>query len=126
MCATIEELLNLGDEGWQKIANMDDEALEDYLKDIKSLEEKIKQSTIYKNKDNEDIGDSNNPDFDNSNDDNDIEDDALAKLKKDVEDPDSPFEKRRKKVKKKRRDKILSTYDIDLEAKKIAEELGFE
>lgn len=123
--ATIEELLNLSDKGWQDIAAMNDEQLKVYLADIFSLENKIKQSTIYKNK-NENISNRNdgsdssddNMDFDSSD-----EDDALSKLKKSIEDEDSPFDKR-KKYKKKKHNKVLSTYDIDIEAEKLKQELG--
>lgn len=70
--ATVEDLLGLGIDGWAEIAAMNQEQLDEYLKDVTTLEPKIDPAAqlrgrIIKDKDNENVDTNNSDDLDSSN-----------------------------------------------------------
>lgn len=95
--ATIEELLGLSQEGWKEIALMDDNKLNEYLKDITNLEHKSRIVNV----------------------ESDNKEEEIEETKE--ESTNNPFTKAKNKKTKR---KILSTYNIDLEAKELEKELG--
>ena len=111
MCATIEGLLGLSNEGWNEISMMNDEKLAEYLKDITSLEHNSKIVNVITSSDN------NDNDIDNNNDDK-LNDDLDLEMENKKE--TNPFTKEKNKKKKK---KLLSTYNIDLEVEQLRKEL---
>lgn len=96
--ATIEELLGLSKEGWKDIALMDEAKLNEYLKDITNLEHKSRIVNVEGSNEKEE---------------------EIEETKE--ESTNNPFTKAKNKKTKR---KILSTYNIDLEAKELEKELG--
>ena len=95
--ATIEQILGLGKDGWQEIASMDDAKLQEYLKDITNLENKSRIVNVISNEEEEDIKDIKEKDISSN-----------------------PFTKANNKKTKR---KLLSTYNIDIDAEKLKKEL---
>ena len=102
--ATIEELLGLSKEGWQQISQMNEDELQIYLKDITNLERTSRIVNVSK----KELTD----------------EELLSKVTSEIgEKEDNPFTKAKKKNKKVKT-KLLSTYDMDLEAKSLEQELN--